>query len=90
MISGIKDNFDPYNVLAIATNIAVLFMTAFVLQGHITCKLKKKETSTDKYTPTQSFFLIIYLYWTKQSKRDSDIRNGEYDQWENNQQPNGE
>ncbi len=28
-------NFDPYNVLlAIATNIAVLLMTAFVLQGH--------------------------------------------------------
>ncbi len=31
-------NFDPYNVLlAIATNIPVLLMTAFVLQGHI-CK----------------------------------------------------
>ncbi len=30
-------NCDPYNVLlAIATNIAVLLMTAFVLQGHIT------------------------------------------------------
>ncbi len=29
-------NFDPYNVLlAIATNIAVLLMTAFVLQGHL-------------------------------------------------------
>ncbi len=29
-------NFNPYNVLlAIATNIAVLLMTAFVLQGHI-------------------------------------------------------
>ncbi len=29
-------NFDSYNVLlAIATNIAVLLMTAFVLQGHI-------------------------------------------------------
>ncbi len=28
-------NFVPYNVLlAIATNIAVLLMTAFVLQGH--------------------------------------------------------
>ncbi len=28
-------NFDPYNVLlAIATNIAVLLMTASVLQGH--------------------------------------------------------
>ncbi len=31
-----NDNFDPYNVLlAIAINIAVLLMTAFVLQGHI-------------------------------------------------------
>ncbi len=30
------DNFDPYNVLlAIATNIPVLLMTGFVLQGHI-------------------------------------------------------
>ncbi len=30
------DNFDPYNVLlAIAANILVLLMTAFVLQGHI-------------------------------------------------------
>ncbi len=29
------DNFDPYNVLlSIATNIPVLLMTAFVLQGH--------------------------------------------------------
>ncbi len=39
MIFGIKekmDNFDSYNVLlSIATNIAVLLMTAFVLQGHI-------------------------------------------------------
>ncbi len=39
MIFGIKEEsiiFDPYNVLlAIATNIPVLLMTAFVLQGHI-------------------------------------------------------
>ncbi len=39
MIFGIKGNiynFDPYNVLlAIATNIPVLLMTAFVLQGQI-------------------------------------------------------
>ncbi len=33
------DNFDPYNVLlAIATNIPVLLMTAFVLQGRIYVK----------------------------------------------------
>ncbi len=32
---GKMDNFDPYNVLlAIATNIPVLLMNAFVLQGH--------------------------------------------------------
>ncbi len=40
-------NFDPYNVLlSIATNIPVLLMTAFVLQGHIlyiTC-IKAAET----------------------------------------------
>ncbi len=44
MIFGIKEkyikenkyNFGPYNVLlAIATNIPVLLMTAFVLQAHI-------------------------------------------------------
>ncbi len=30
------DNFDPYNVfLAIATNLPVLIMTGFVVQGHI-------------------------------------------------------
>ncbi len=43
MIFGIKnnDNFDPYNVLlSIATNIAVLLMTASVLQGHIYIKYK--------------------------------------------------
>ncbi len=35
------DNFDPYNVLlAIATNIPVLLMTAFVLQEHIWSKCK--------------------------------------------------
>ncbi len=33
-------NFDPYKVfLTIATNIPVLLMTGFVLQGHI-CKIK--------------------------------------------------
>ncbi len=38
------DNFDPYNVLlSIATNIPVLLMTVFVLQGHI-CKKKKSKT----------------------------------------------
>ncbi len=36
------DNFDPYNVLlSIATNIPVLLMTAFVLQGHIYDPIQK-------------------------------------------------
>jgi len=36
MVLIIMYNFDPYNVLLyIATNIAVLLMTASVLQGHI-------------------------------------------------------
>ncbi len=35
-------NFDPYNVLlSIATNIAVMLMTASVLQGHTSFKLMK-------------------------------------------------
>ncbi len=44
MIFGIKkiDNFDPRIVfLAIATNIPVLLMTAFVLQGHKCIKIIK-------------------------------------------------
>ncbi len=28
-------NFDPYKLLSIATNIPVLIMTVFVLEGHI-------------------------------------------------------
>ncbi len=42
-------NFDPYNVLlSIATNIPVLLMTAFVLQGHIfvRCYLIFRKTMT--------------------------------------------
>ncbi len=36
LIYNKNDNFEPYNVFwAIATNIAVLLMTVFVLQGHI-------------------------------------------------------
>ncbi len=40
------DNFDPYNVLlSIATNIPVLLMTAFVLQGHILKMTKRSGNS---------------------------------------------
>ncbi len=39
------DNFDPYNVLlAIATNIPVLLMTAFVLQGPFPTRHKRVKT----------------------------------------------
>ncbi len=45
-------NFDPYNVLlAIATNIPVLLMTGFVLQGHIL---------TAKYLELNLFFGSFY------------------------------
>ncbi len=48
-------NSDPYNVLlSIATNIAVLLMTAFVLQGH---KCEKSQVFMEifkTYDPTQS------------------------------------
>ncbi len=44
-------NFDPYNVLlSIATNIPVLLMTAFVLQGHICILIQE---CLDIYTRTQ-------------------------------------
>ncbi len=52
-------NFDPYNVLlSIATNIAVLLMTAFVLQGciyiyiYIYIYRQLKTTKNDK-NPTK-------------------------------------
>ncbi len=52
------DNFDPYNVLlAIATNIPVLLMTAFVLQGHIFVECKKIKTPSEShcFTGAHSF-----------------------------------
>ncbi len=65
-------NFDPYNVLlSIATNIPVLLMTAFVLQGHrykhllvawetdavveISIRYSMKHTQT-------SFSISVYIY----------------------------
>ncbi len=50
MIVGIKEiyHFDPHNVLlAIATNIPVLLMTGFVVQGHIQMHLNKLECSVN-------------------------------------------
>ncbi len=50
------DNFDPYYVfLAIATNIPVLLMTAFVLQGHIYLTVKVSLQS-----------LLQKCYWFKE------------------------
>ncbi len=44
------DNFDPYNVLlAIATNIPVLLMTGFVLQGHIYERTMVLDVLAPKY-----------------------------------------
>ncbi len=45
------DNFDSYNVLlADSTNIPVLLMTAFVLQGHIVIKIYiKKEAIVSSF-----------------------------------------
>ncbi len=43
------DNFDPYNVfLAIATNIAMLLKTDFVVQGHIYVNCPKTQTAWSK------------------------------------------
>ncbi len=48
-------NFDPYNVLlAIATNIPVLLMTAFVLQGHMNINIFKIYT--------ECMYVCIYIY----------------------------
>ncbi len=55
------DNFDPYNVLlAIATNIPVLLMTAFVLQGHIFMSFNAliKITKADKCQTLYSKHII--------------------------------
>ncbi len=44
-------NFDSYNVLlVIATNIAVLLMTAFVLQGHVLKMNKRSDNSPAAFT----------------------------------------
>ncbi len=45
-------NFEPYNVLlAMSTNIAVLLMTASVLQGHITHIKRCVSVSLSLRTP---------------------------------------
>ncbi len=56
-------NFDPCNVLlAIATNIPVLLMTAFVLQGHIcTCNASK---CTSKVVKIQCFSVMTILIFS--------------------------
>ncbi len=57
-------NFDPYNVLlSIATNIPVLLMTAFVLQGHISDNSGCWESDVRIQTQTH------HQSWQKQQKR---------------------
>ncbi len=52
-------NFDSYNVLlSIATNIPVLLMTAFVLQGHICPAGRVTEDIADD-SPNMTRFLIL-------------------------------
>ncbi len=48
-------NIDPYNVfLAIATDMPVLLMTAFVLQGHI-CALLNSQNATNVHANAELF-----------------------------------
>ncbi len=50
------DNFDPYNVfLANATNIPVLLMTGFVVQGHM-----MKETYHARHLLLHSKYFCVY------------------------------
>ncbi len=67
-------NFDPYNVLlAIATNIPVLLMTAFVLQGHIKFYFwqmsKLFHTKSEMNHPQSEGNVNSRLYsWTQEKK----------------------
>ncbi len=66
------DNVDPYNVLlAIATNIPLLLMTGFVLQGHILSprlqlfdqKYSKTVIFQNIITIKYNYFLFLLLYF---------------------------
>ncbi len=62
MIFGIKEiyNFEPYNVLlAIATNIPVLLMTDFVLQGHKCVYVLKVMFLKDNSTSRIHFYNLL-------------------------------
>ncbi len=55
-------NFDPYNVLlSIATNIPVLLMTAFVLQGHIYILSLVLMSSEDNLPHNVSFTMLFAM-----------------------------
>ncbi len=59
------DNFDPYNVLlAIATNIPVLFMTCSVVRGHILIKTLFIGLLADAHNaaPVSSFTVLVGIY----------------------------
>ncbi len=76
------DNFDPYNVfLSIATNIPVLLMTAFVLQGHIYCRkyfftFFIQLSCSDRWMPLSilgiSLHVISYYYYFYESVLEND------------------
>ncbi len=74
MIFGIKEkihHFDPYNVLlAIATNIPVLLMIGFVVQGykcsHLQCtRLSQPPVGVPMYNHQRALFLtFVCFFWT--------------------------
>ncbi len=54
------DHFDPYNVLlAIAINIPVLLMTAFVLQGLTYSQTKIYSDTFQHFSHYHSLFAIV-------------------------------
>ncbi len=66
------DNFEPYNVLlAIATNIPVLLMTAFVLQGHKYALMDRdrKVENGNECSDLELFLTVETRVWETNSRR---------------------
>ncbi len=78
MIFGIKEkmyNFDPYNVLlTIATNIPVLLMTSFVLQGH---KYNSREEKMTAISVSRRFLMVYLLDQQKPSCSPANLINAD-------------
>ncbi len=61
-------NFDPYNVLlTIATNIPVLLMTGFVVQGHMCAR--PRQCNSQGWVQDHMFMVLVYhglrSMWTR-------------------------